>query len=142
MSLKRQLKPTIDTKFHIDYAWWGNQERELDVYLMSFLPESRRKFIEEQSELEVVDSIDPLTAEVTQVNPFEQAIRETHEEIDLTRTSLVDAVFRVFLMNNNTPLNAKELSKIIDRPPQTILRTIGSPNRIYRGIRVYAEEDE
>lgn len=142
MSLKRQLKPTIDTKFHIDYAWWENQERELNVYLMSFLPEGRRKFIEEQSELEVVDSIDPQTAEVTQVNPFEQAIRETQEEIDLTRTSLVDAVFRVFLMNNNTPLNANELSKIIDRPPQTILRTIASPNRIYRGIRVYTEEDE
>ena len=142
MSLKRQLKPTIDSKFHIDYAWWENQERELDVYLMSFLPESRRKFIEEQSELEVIDHIDPQTAEVTQVNPFEQAIRETQEEIDLTRTSLVDAVFRVFLMNNNTPLNVKELSKIIDRPPQTILRTIASPNRIYRGIRVYTEDDE
>lgn len=131
----RQLKPTIDTKFHIDYSWWENQERELNVYLMSLLPQEKREFLEAQAELDEIDWVDPETAEVRQINPFEQAIRDTADEIDLTKTSLVDAVFRVFLLNNNTPLTPQELSDLIGRPPQTILRTIGSTSRVYRGIR-------
>ena len=138
--LLRHLKPTIDTKFHIDYAWWENQDRELNVYLMSLLPEEKRSYIESQAEAEVVDWIDPETAEVRTINPFEQAIRDTSDDIDLTKTSLVDAVFRVFLLNNNLPLSPKELSGIIARPPQTILRTIASSTRTYRGIRPYTED--
>lgn len=139
--LMRQLRPTIDTKFHIDYSWWENQERELNVYLMSLLPQEKRDYLEAQAELEVVDWIDPETAEVRRVNPFERAIRDTADEIDLSKTSLVDAVFRVFLLNNNTPLTARDLGQLIGRPADTILRTIGTTNRVYRGIRFILEDN-
>lgn len=134
----RQLKPTVNTKFHIDYSWWGDQERELNVYLRSLLPQEKREYLESQAELDEVDWIDPETAEVRRINPFEQAIRDTADEIDLSRTSLVDAVFRVFLLNNNTPMSAEELSSLIGRPPATILRTIGSM-QTYRGIRMVVD---
>ncbi len=134
----RQIKPTVDTKFHIDYSWWGDQERELNVYLRSLLPQEKRDYLEAQAELDEVDWIDPETAEVWKINPFEQAIRDTADEIDLTRTSLVDAVFRVFLLNNNSPMSAEELSSLIGRPPNTILRTIGS-TQTYRGIRMVVD---
>ncbi len=44
------------------------------------------------------------------------------------RTSLVDAVFRVFLANQNTPLTPIELGERIGRPPMTILRTLAGAN--------------
>lgn len=130
----RLIKPTIDTKFHIDYSWWQGQERELKVYMMSFLPEEQRKLFEEQAEGEFVDWIDPETAEVRRMDPVAQALHVASQDVDYTHSSLVDAVFRVFLMNSNYPLSPQELSQIIGRPPMTILRTIAG-GRVYKGLR-------
>jgi hypothetical protein len=47
---------------------------------------------------------------------------------------LVDAVFRLFLANGNTPLNAVELGEELGRQPNIILRTL-SGTRVYRGLR-------
>jgi hypothetical protein len=52
-------------------------------------------------------------------------------------TSLVDAVFRVFLANGNQPLTPAELGGIIRRPAGTILRTL-SGQRVYKGLRPVA----
>jgi hypothetical protein len=136
----RLIKPTLDTKFHIDYSWWDRQERELRVYMMSFLPEEHRQLLEEAEELEEVDYVDPDTAEVTRIDPLQQAVKEATREADFAHTSLVDAVFRVFVLNNNTPLSPNELSDLIGRPPMTILRTL-SGTRVYRGIRPYVKPE-
>ncbi len=50
--------------------------------------------------------------------------------------SLVDAVFRVFLTNNNYPLTPIELAARINRPAMTILRTLTGA-QVYKGIRPY-----
>jgi hypothetical protein len=52
---------------------------------------------------------------------------------------MVEAVFRVFLANGNVPLSAEELSKKLERPADTILRTISGP-RVYRGLRPYQQD--
>jgi hypothetical protein len=31
------LKPTLDTKYHIDYKWWDRAEEDLRTYLISHL---------------------------------------------------------------------------------------------------------
>ncbi len=132
----RRIKPTIDTKFHIDYDWWSRQGSDLRVYMISHLLPEQRAYFAEHHEVEETDWVDPETAEVRRVDALQQALRRAAEHADyLTpQTPLVDAVFRVFLANGNKPLTPMELSERIGRTPQTILRTLAGP-QVYRGIR-------
>ena len=57
-----------------------------------------------------------------------------NQDFITTQTSLVESVFRTLLANGNTALNASELGERLNRPPNTILRTI-SGVRTYKGIR-------
>ncbi|MGD9146739.1 MAG: hypothetical protein PVI80_14335, partial [Anaerolineae bacterium] len=50
------------------------------------------------------------------------------------RTPVTTAVFRTFLANGNEPLTSEELGEQLNRPPATILRTIGG-FRVYNGIK-------
>jgi hypothetical protein len=54
------------------------------------------------------------------------------------QTALVEAVFRTFLANGNSPLSAEQLSERLGRPANTILVTL-SGVRVYRGIRPILE---
>lgn len=129
-----RIKPTVDTDFHIDYGWWDKQDAELRTYLISLLPEEQRGTFQELANDEKIDYIDPETAEVRKVDPLQAAIRSLVDDVDLSQTPLVDAVFRVFLLNGNTPLTPTELAEHVGRPATTILRTL-SGARVYRGIR-------
>lgn len=132
----QRIKPTLDTKFHIDYDWWEREDQELRVYLLSHLDPSQRAFFAEHRDTEEVDWVDPVTAEVRKVDALQRALKEASKKEDFItpRTSLVDAVFRVFLANNNAPLTPLELSERIGRPPMTILRTL-TGTTVYKGIR-------
>ena len=136
--LNRLIKPTLKTKFHIDYDWWERESREFRVYLASHLcPEHQATFAGYTGE--VVDAVDPETAEIHAEDGIQHTLR-THcsqtEEFITPHTSLVDAVFRVFLANGNQPLSPEELTERIKRPGQasTILRTL-SGARVYKGLR-------
>ena len=136
------VRPTLETKFHIDYGWWERADRELEVYLRSHLcPEHQEKFVELDSQA-LVDYVDPETAEVTRVAGFQHTLM-THcarQPGYLTpQTSLVNAVFRVFMSNSNVPLTPLELGERLSRPARTILRTF-SGRRVYKGIRPYTEK--
>jgi hypothetical protein len=143
-SSTQRIKPSLNTPFHVDYSWWVRQSRELRVYLLSHLcPEHRTQF-ESTVETELIDWVDPETAEVQKVDGLQHMLR-THcaqqpgylEE----HTSLVDAIFRVFLANGNAPLTPVELAERIGRKGQgqTILKTI-SGGRVYKGLRPVVDE--
>ena len=86
-----------------------------------------------------VDHVDPETGEVTRVAGIQHVLIShcAQQPGYLTgQTSLVNAVFRVFLSNGNTPLSPEELGERIGRPAQMILRTLTGP-RVYKGIRPY-----
>jgi hypothetical protein len=141
----RLVKPTPQTKFHIDYDWWDRESRALRVYLQSHLcPEHQATFTSYEDE-ELVDSVDSETGEVQKVDGLQYALR-THcmrqPDFLTAHTSLVDAVFRVFLANGNQPLSPEELAERINRPGQslTILRTL-SGQRVYKGLRPYIPDD-
>ena len=36
------VRPTVDTRFHIDFGWWEKAERDWEVYLRSHLCEQHR----------------------------------------------------------------------------------------------------
>lgn len=132
----QRIKPTLETKFHIDYEWWNREGEDLRVYLLSHLEPDQRALFAAHRDTEEVDWIDPTTAEVRKIDALQRAITDASQKEGFitAHTSLVDAVFRVFLANNNTPLTPEELGERIGRPPMTILRTIAGTT-VYKGIR-------
>ncbi len=134
---KSLIKPKITTPFKIDFEWWKHNDRDWRVYLRSFLCEEHKQLFENLDNHEFIDWVDPDSGEVTQVDGL-QHILITHcakqEDFLTNRTSLVDAVFRIFLANGNTPLTPEQLGEKLNRPPNTILRTF-SGFRVYKGIR-------
>jgi hypothetical protein len=134
----RSLRPTLDTPFHIDYEWWNKGDRDLRVYLRSHLcTEHREQLAEASLDGEMVDSIDPVTAEVKRRDVLVM-LMQTHcaqqPGFIGEHASIVDAAFRVFLTNDNQPLTPRELAERLDRDAETVLRTIGG-KQIYQGIR-------
>ncbi len=141
----RLVKPTRQTKFHIDYDWWDRASRELRVYLQSHLcPEHQASFASYEGD-DIVDRVDPETGEVEKINGLQYTLRAhcvLQPEFLTAHTSLVDAVFRVFLANGNQPLTPEELAEMIYRPGQgnNILRTLAG-QRVYKGLRPYLPDE-
>jgi hypothetical protein len=133
------VKPTLDTKFFVDYSWWERSDEDLRTYLLSHvLPEQRDRLSVTEAG-SVIDYINPDTAEVFQLDELQFAIKKAAEDPNFInpQTSLVDSVFRVFLANNNTPQSPRELADQTGRNATTILKTF-SGTRIYKGIRPYS----
>lgn len=131
------VKPTLHTRFHIDFDWWAQNDRNWRVDLVSFLCPEHQESYGGIPEGEVIDWVDPETAEVQQVDGL-QHVLITHcakqQGFIEERTSLVESSFRVFLSNGNTPLTPVELSDQLGRPPTVILQTLSGP-RVYKGLR-------
>ncbi len=136
----RLIKPTLDTPYHIDFDWWSKAGRDLRVYLKSHLCDLHREMYAEAS-ADPVDWVDAHTAEVKPIDGILYELR-THCSLqpdyihDLT--SVVDAVFRVFMVNDNQPMNPRELGERIGKDPELILRTI-SGKTVYQGLRPVME---
>ncbi len=131
------LKPTKDTPFHIDFDWWKENDNNWNVYLKSYLCEEHRIQFEDLDQSLMIDWIDPQTAEVKQVDGIQHTLIShcaKQPEFITPQTSLVNAVFRLFLANGNTPLTPLEIAEATQKPANTILLTIGG-TRVYKGIR-------
>ena len=132
--LPTQLTP--DTKFYVDFAWWEKSDLDIKTYLYSRLP------IEEDEagmdlERELIDLVDMQTGQVRQVDGFQYIVQAYFRQMPkdfLRLTSMVDAVFCALLANANEPMTAQELAETVERPVDTVLKTLGGP-RIYQGIR-------
>ncbi|HMD80742.1 MAG TPA: hypothetical protein VKE92_05500 [Anaerolineales bacterium] len=133
------VKPSVDTPFHIDFAWWKKNERDWHVYLRSLLCAEHQEAFANMEEGQTIDWVDPVTAEVKPVEGVQNALM-THcvkqPDFLTSQTALVEAVFRLFLTNGNAPMTSGELGTRLNRQPETILRTLASA-RVYKGIRPY-----
>jgi len=131
------VKPTVDTPFHIDFDWWKKNERDWHVYLRSLLCPEHQDAFANVEEGEMIDWVDPKTAEVKPVEGVQNALM-THcvkqPNFLTNQTALVEAVFRLFVSNGNIPLSSGELGAKLNRPPEIILRTLASA-RVYKGIK-------
>lgn len=138
MEAKRSLiKPTLDTPFHIDFSWWRENDREWKVYLRGLLGPDQEEKLANLTGDELVDWVDPRTAEVKQVEALQYLLMNhfaQQGEGESEGTSLVEAIFRAFLRTGNSPMSSAQLGEKLGRPPQTILRTLAGA-RVYRGIR-------
>jgi len=131
------VKPTLHTPYHVDFEWWQKNENDWHVHLVGLLcPEHKEVFMGIKAG-ELVDFVDPETAEVRPMDGLQHIIL-THcaREADFVtgQTALVEAVFRIFLANGNSPLTVQELAERLGRPANTILVTL-SGARVYKGIR-------
>jgi hypothetical protein len=131
------VKPTLQTRYHIDFNWWGQVDRNWRIDLHGFLCEDHQVAFTDARGEELVDWVDPETAEVQQVDGLQHVLIShcaKEPEFITEHTSLVEAVFRLFLANGNTPMSPVELAEQLNRPPETILRTL-SGMRVYKGLR-------
>ncbi|MDP1716170.1 MAG: hypothetical protein Q8L41_15645 [Anaerolineales bacterium] len=137
------LKPTPKTPFHIDFEWWQKNERDWRVFLRSLLCAEHQEAFANIEEDEMIDWINPQTAEVKQVDGVQHALI-SHcallPEFTNERTAMVEAVFRIFLVNGNIPMSAEELGERLSRSADIILKTIAGP-RVYRGLRPYQSQE-
>ncbi|MGD8464057.1 MAG: hypothetical protein PVI09_09335 [Anaerolineae bacterium] len=135
--MPKWVKPTVDTKFHIDFDWWEEEDRNFRVHLLSHLCQDCQERFQDYKDAELVDWVDDTTAEVTQVDGLWHSLRtccSKKPDYIGELTPLTTAIFRVFLANGNEPLSAEELAIEVQRPADTILRTIGGL-RVYNGIK-------
>jgi hypothetical protein len=135
------VKPTLQTRYHIDFDWWGQSDRDWRVHLSSLLcPEHQEAFSDFKAD-EMVDWVDPDTAEVQRVDGLQHVLIShcaKEEGFISERTALVDAVFRLFLANGNDPMTIADLAERLGRPPYVLLKTL-SGGRVYRGLRPVIE---
>jgi len=139
MDSKRRslIKPQLTSPFKIDFDWWQKHDRDWRVYLRDFLCDEHKTMFEDIENDEMIDWVDPKTAEITQVDGLLHVLI-THcakqEGFVSKNMTLVDSVFRILLSNGNRPTTPEELGEILNRPASTILRTL-SGVRVYKGIR-------
>ena len=131
------LKPNTKTPFHIDFEWWKQNENDWHVFLRSLLCPEHQDAFAGVEEGQMIDWIDDVTAEVRPVDGIQHALMShcaLQADFVNPRTAMVEAVFRIFLVNGNAPMSAEDLSRQLGRPADTILRTLAGP-RVYRGLR-------
>ena len=131
------IRPTLHTRFHIDFDWWRQNDNDWHIFLSGLLCTAHQEAFSGSQSSQLVDWVDPNTAEVVPVDGI-QHLLITHcakqAGFITPQTTLVDAVFRLFLANGNTPLTPVEMGESLGRPPAVILKTL-SGGRVYRGMR-------
>jgi len=136
-------KPTMNTRYQIDYDWWERSDKDLNVFLRSLLCDSHREVFEELAADIQVDSIDPDTGEVREVPGIIHTLIShcsRQDDYITPQTTLVNAIFRLFIANGNATLSINEISRDLNRPAAMILRML-SGSRVYHGIRPAADQD-
>lgn len=131
------VKPTLETRFHIDFEWWEREGRELRVDIPKHLRPEYQDAVSSYVGGELVDAVDAETGEVRKVDKLQYLLKSQCKPLPdfLTEhSSLVDVVFHLFLSNGNEPLAASEIAEKIGRPAGTILKTL-SGRTVYKGLR-------
>jgi hypothetical protein len=131
-------RPAVDTKFHIDYDWWQNSGRDVRVAVRGQLCKECQDRFPDHRNTEMVDWVDPDTAEVVRGDALLQCLRsECAQRPDfISRVNpLVTNIFRLFLLTGNQALTPNEL---VQQMPwagaDVILRTLTS-GTVYMGLR-------
>jgi hypothetical protein len=137
MITRRVRRPTVETKFHIDPAWWQHVGRDFRVYLHSALcPACQEKSSPTDESIEAVDYVDPQTAEVRRLNElWARLLSHCSQQPEYVEpnTPLTAAIFRTLLASGNRPMTPKELHRRVGKSdPQTILRILAG--RTHYGI--------
>ena len=131
------VKPTLKTKFHVDFDWFKAQDSNWRQSLYAFLCKEHQAIYADYQDATIVDIVSPETGEVSQGDGMLYTlIHHCAAQPDFLSSEmpLVDSIFKVFLANQNTSLTSEELAEKTGKQAVTILQTIGGL-RVYKGIR-------
>jgi hypothetical protein len=134
----RALRPSIDTKFHIDFSWWEKQNKDIRVFMRELLCPESQEAAAAAPDKQMVDMVDPETAEVTQVDALWEAIRaccSLKPGYIAEDTPILDSIFRVFIANGNQPLSISELHERLDKKPADVILRLLTRGQVYMGIK-------
>jgi len=133
------IKPTLQTPFHIDFDWWRANDTNWHVALESLLCPEHQEAFAGMIECQMIDWVDPETAEVRQLDGLQNTLISHCAKqpgfLD-EHTAMVDAIFRLLLANGNLPMSVDELGTRLNRPADTILKTIAG-GRVYKGLKPF-----
>jgi hypothetical protein len=136
--MPKYVKPTLQTKFHIDFNWWSENLRNFHSVLLDSLCDDCRDLVDLDADAQLMDWVDPETAQVFLIDQLWHIIQvhcSQDAEFVSDQLPLATAIFRLFIANNNTPLTPVEIHQHIrKRDAGLILRTIAG-RQVYRGIR-------
>lgn len=136
--MAKWLRPTVDTRFHIDMNWWERQNRDIRIYLSQVLCDECKPLYAELRELGEVDWVDPETGEVRREDALWSTVRgccSSKPGYINANTPVIDGVFRLLVANGNEPLTPREMSKRLQRrSPEVILRML-TGGEVFLGIR-------
>ena len=136
--MAKYIKPTLKTKFYIDFNWWAQDEGSFHRTLIDQLCDECRATVGDTPEPRPMDWVDPETGQVFTIDQLWHVLHtQCAHKPDFLSDALpiTSAVFRLFIANNNTPLSAPEIHQHLHRKSaNTILRTIGGV-KTYKGIR-------
>jgi hypothetical protein len=131
------FRPTENTKFHIDYAWFEENGQDVKVHTFRCLTPEQQERVGTSGETVMYDYVDDQTGEVQQVDQVLHVLRtESANDPNFitARTPVFEAAFRIFLLNNNQPLTPVDMAAIMKRKPSEILAQL-SGRAVYNGIR-------
>jgi hypothetical protein len=135
--LSSLVKPTLDTRYHIDFDWWRSSDRDWHVYLQGFLCNVHQPLFANFEQAGTIDSVDPETAEVSQVDGLLHILIShcaRQPEFIAQQLPLVETIFRLLLSTGNVPLNSREMAAALGKDANLILKIL-SGSRVYKGIR-------
>ena len=136
--MPKYIKPTLKTKFHIDFNWWAQGSRNFHQALLDQMCDKCRALVDASPEVKTMDWIDPETAQVFTIDQLWHTIHVQcgpKSDFLADQLPLVSSIFRLFIVKNNTPLTPVEIEQHLHRrSARIILRTIGG-KKIYNGIR-------
>ncbi len=135
--MAQYVKPTIETKFHIDFDWWQQQGRDLRIHLRMLLC-SEDKAAYADSPAREIDWVSPDTGEVKRVDALWEVVRNhcsRQPEFITDHTPLTAAIFRAFVANDNSPLTPVELHQMLGRKSANLILGTIAGSQVYQGIK-------
>ncbi|MBA3530626.1 MAG: hypothetical protein H0T73_01710 [Ardenticatenales bacterium] len=122
------IRPTLETPFHIDWAWFDRNHLNAESFVRGQLCYSCHQRFEKGLAVEEVDHIDPETGEVIRMDSLRESILahcQMQPDYLAPDVPVMQAILRVFLANNNQPLTAVGLSQRLRRSDaETLLRLL------------------
>ena len=131
-------RTTVESKLHVDLDWWEEKDRNLRLSLYSRLCSECKELYASYEDTDDADWVDDQTAEVTRVDALSHTLRtccSTKPDYITEDMPFVEAVFRLFLANGNTPLSSIELQQVLNRRPAEVILRMLTGARIYNGIK-------
>lgn len=131
----RLSRPSVETPFQINLAWWERHQQDFQSALRDALCQECQRRFTADTPLEEIDMIDPQTAEVRRLNSMWACLVEScssKADYLAPELPLATALFRALLTRGNAPLSPTDMQRLIRRSnPQTILRVLTGPNPIF-----------